>query len=212
MKNIIIYGAGGLGRDIADMILTENKANILGFIDDNKAGKKIDNFNIYNFEQVKKEFSDFYLVLAVGDPIIKSKIKSKLEPEEVKYANIVSEDAYVSKSADLGRGCVVYPEAILGANVKLGDHVLICGNTSIGHDAVVKDMSSIAFNCSIGGNTIIGRDSYVGSGTHIKDELEIGKNCIVGMNSSLLNDLSSSKIYYNKIKKTIKENKKRGIF
>ncbi|QTL99736.1 hypothetical protein GM661_18135 [Iocasia frigidifontis] len=212
MKKLFIYGAGGLGRDVFQIVSTKTDIEVLGFIDDFKAGNKISGIKIFNYDAVKNDYNDCFIVLAFGDPILKHKIHQKIKKDNVNYISIISKQCFVSEDARMGKGCIIYPGTIIASNVCLGDNVVISGNTSIGHDVVVSDMSFIGFNCSIGGNTKIGKNNFIGSGSHIKDELKIGDNNIIGLNSKVLKSLSSDKIYYSEVKKIVKKNNKTGVF
>lgn len=214
MKNVFIYGAGGLGRDTLEIASKNNNISILGFIDDYKAGSIINGKKVYKYEEVKTDYDNFFIVLAFGDPLLKNKIYKKIicDNDNVKFTNIISKDSFISSTAKIGTGCIIYPGVFIGANVVINDNVIICGNSSIGHDAVINDMCSIAFNCSIGGYTTIGNTTFVGSGSHIKDELQIGNNNIIGINSNVIKTLPSNIVYYNKITSIFKDNNKSGVF
>jgi sugar O-acyltransferase (sialic acid O-acetyltransferase NeuD family) len=198
MKKVYVYGAGGLGRDIIELAeaeLDKKEYEVAGFIDDNKATQNllILGYKVFSVASIAK---DSYIVLAFGDPLIKKKIKKKIKLFGFKSLSIISKDAFISRTANIEEGVIIYPNSVIGSNTILRKDVLICGNVSIGHDVVIEEDSSISFNSSIGGFSKIGMGVYVGSGSHIRDEIEIGNNSLVGMGSVVIKSVESKKIVF----------------
>ncbi|MBC2856181.1 acetyltransferase [Cetobacterium sp. 2A] len=213
-KIILIYGAGGIARDIVDFFEPSDNYEIQGFIDDNKKENKINGLEVYTLQEAKVKYKQgFYTVIAIGDPQIKQKILNKIKDiNEIKLTNIISNKAFIFPSCTLGLGNIIYPFSIVASNTKIVDNVLICGNCSIGHDAFIGNFSTISFNSTIGGNTKIGKAVFIGSGSHIRDEIEIKDRCTIGMGSKVLKSVEKDKIYYNKLVDYLTHNKLEGIF
>lgn len=214
MKNIYIFGAGGVGRDIVDIVKESGEFSIKGFIDDGKAGNICMDIKIYSTDEVRSNEKEVNVVIALGEPNLREKIINRLTEEfnKVNYMTIISKKSFISKTALIKEGSIIYPNVIINSNVIIEKNVFIGGNSSIGHDCIINENSVIAFNCSVGGNSIIERNVYIGSGSNIRDEIRIGEKSIVGMGSILLKNLDKNKIYYNKVTSYINENKKERIF
>lgn len=212
MKRVFIYGAGGLGRDIAQIISDIEDIKLLGFIDDYKKNDKLIDFDVFKYEYVKNKFNDFFIVIAFGDPRLRSEAYKKIKKDNIRLVTIISKNSFVASDTEIGEGCIIYPFTIIASNVKIDDNIVISGNSSIGHDSQIDSNSFIGFNCSVGGNTRIGKNNFIGSGTHIKDELKIGNSNIIGLNSKVINSLSSNNIYYNENNQIVKNNNGTGVF
>ena len=198
MNKVYIYGAGGLGRDvmeIAEENLNLNEYKIMGFIDDNKENQKnkILGYKIYSLEEIEK---NSLIAIAIGDPLIKNKIKEKLDKGNFKGIKIISKKAYISRTAKISNSVIIYPNAIIASNSIIGEDVLVCGNVSIGHDTLIGENSSISFNSSIGGFSKIGKGVYIGSGAHVRDEVEIGSGSLIGMGAVVVKNFENKKIVF----------------
>lgn len=184
MNNIAIIGAGGFGREVQWLIEEINTIsqqwNLLGFIDDNfPVGTKINDSEVIgDTEWAKKQ--DIYLVCAIGDPNTKRKVLDKYYNSKVKYATLIHPDVKVSKYNDIGAGSIICAGCILTVNIKVGNHVIINLDSTVGHDAVIGDYSTILPSVNISGHVIIGEEVSIGTGSKVIQDLTIGRNSIIG--------------------------------
>lgn len=214
MENIYIYGAGGVGRDLIELITAENQYNICGMVDDYNKKKEIMGVPILTLNDLRSIREKISIIISLGEPQLREKIKERITKElsNVEFVSIVSSRAFISKTAKIGKGIIIYPNSFVGSNVVIDDNCLIGANTSIGHDCEIFSNVVVTFNCSIGGKTKLKNNAYIGSGSHIRDEIEIGSNVIIGMGSIVLNNINDDSIYYNEIRKVIKKNSSERIF
>src|SRR5699024_4058845 len=96
IKDIIIYGSGGLGRGIVDLIMSinksvENKWNIIGFIDDQETKKEVNGIKVLGGRDYLMNLKrDIDIVLAFGSPSIKQKTFVHLSSKtNIKYPNLI---------------------------------------------------------------------------------------------------------------------------
>lgn len=211
-KQIFLYGAGGVARDIINLNKIEQQFEIIGIIDDYKKGR-IYEIPIYSFKEVRESFKkQLNILITLGDPTIKKKVYADFKNREnIKLISYISKKSLIINSK-IGEGVIIYPNTIISSDCQIKNNVLIGANTSIGHDCLIEDFVSITFNCAIGGNTKIEELSYVGSNSVLRDEINIGKNCIIGMGSIVTENLENEKLYYNRQEKIIKENNLKSIF
>ena len=150
MKDIVIIGAGGVGRETAWIIEQINMKkptwNIIGFVDDNK--------EIWNGE------INGYKVL--GNLSCLNDLENKFE-----FATIIHPDAYLNRTIEIGRGSIVYPGVIMTTNISIGNHVIVSPKCGIGHDSVIKDYVSLLWNVNISGFDVIEEGVLIGSGATI---------------------------------------------
>lgn len=199
LDKILLYGAGGVARDIIGINEIEKQVEIIGIIDDNKREEFLKGIPIYTLEEAKDKFNNcLNLLITLGDPKIKEKIYNKcIKNSNISLKNYISNKA-MCLSKNLGKGIIIYPYSFIGNDTIIGDNNLICGNVSIGHDVKLENYITISFNSSIGGNVKVGKNTYIGSGVNIRDEIIIGENVVIGMGSLVLKSIESDKIFYNK--------------
>ena len=121
--------------------------------------------------------------------LVKRQIVERLGVEAARYATLVHPTASVSSRASIGEGSVLLHNVIVGPQVHLGRHVLICAATTIGHDAVVGDYVSMAPQVALSGGVVIGECAYVGAGVRVREGLTVGESSLVGIGSIVLADV-----------------------
>lgn len=195
MKDIVIIGAGGFGREVAWLIEEINKDkttwNLLGYIDDNieNHGKVLNNIKILGGFDWLEGKEDIYYVCAVGNPKTKKILIDKCEKINLKPATVIHPSVLMSQYNKIGEGCIICAGTIITVNVEIGNHVIINLDCTIGHDAVIKDYCTILPSVNVSGNTLIEQLSEIGTGTQIIQGIKIGEETIVGAGAAVVKDL-----------------------
>jgi len=210
MREIVVVGAGGFGREVIEIFKDHNKRKkqwkILGFIDENKKLHKkiINNFQVLGGLKWLKENNNVGCVCAVGNPKTKKKIVEKLKSFDVKFFNAIHPSAIMSEFIELGDGVIICAGTILTTNIKIGNHVIINLNCTIGHDTVIEDYCSIMPTVKINGNDHFSQGVYVGTGATFIHELKIGAWSTIGAGSVVINDIPENVIAVGIPSKVIK--------
>jgi len=194
MKPIVIYGAGGLGKEILALLEALPQWNVMGFYDDGKTeGTRVKGIDVLGgMAEVEKSAGPINMVVAVGDPKIKEGLIQKLSAlQKINFPILIHPSAILMapESISIGKGAVIGAGVILTTDVKVEDHVLININTTVGHDVIIGGASSIMPGVNIGGMVSIGKAVLIGSGTSIKNGVTLGDHSRVGMGSVVLRDV-----------------------
>lgn len=187
MKDIVIIGAGGFGREVKTIIDAINKNtkiyNFLGFYDDTIAkGTLINNFPILgNLKELNDLQATTDVLVGVGDPISKYKIISSLKNELLHFPTIIHPSVIISDDdVIIDNGCIICAGNIITCNIKIGKFVTLNLMCTVGHDTVIDDYSSFMPSVNISGEVHIEEKVYVGTGAKIINRLTIGKATIIG--------------------------------
>lgn len=202
MKDLVIIGAGGFGREVAWLVDDINEVssewNLLGFIDENKNchGKELNGYKVLGGFDYLNDKNDIYYACAVGNSKIKKDIiENKCSDYEIKAATLIHPSVIMSKKYnEIGEGCIICAGSIITVNVKLEKHIIINLDCTIGHDVVMKDYITVYPSANISGNCTIGKCVEVGTGTQIIQGKIIGDNTIIGAGSVVINDIESEKV------------------
>lgn len=201
MKKISIFGAGGFGREVKEMIDQINNANkewdFVGFWDDDDSlDKTINNNPLLGGLKELNNYSDgeLFVVCAVGDPIIKEKIISKINNSLIKFPVLIHPTAIVgdNKYVSLGEGTIVTAGVIITTNINIGKHVILNLMCTVGHDTNIEDYCSFMPSVNISGEVNIDKNVYVGTGAKIINQLSIGENTTVGAGAVVAKTLPSN--------------------
>ena len=217
MKNIVIIGAGGVGREVSLIIQQINELeptwNLLGFIDDNTDnwGKVINGYSVIGgIDSLEFLSNDTYIVIAIANYEVKKNIVNKIN-NKFKFATIVHPKVWIHDYMTVGEGTIIYEGAILTANIEIGNHVIISPKCGVGHDSIIKDYVSLLWNVNVSGNDLIEEGVMMGSGSTVIQGKKIGKGSIIGAGAVVVNDIESFSTAVGVPAKVIKSDKsKRG--
>lgn len=193
MKQLIIIGASGFGREVAWLVKRINRNNhewdLLGFIDDNSdiQGCEINGDKVLGTIDCYEKYPDAYFVCAVGSASVRSKIIGKLSG--CNFATLIDPSVDIDDSAEIGEGTIICAHTILTVNYSIGNHVIINLDCTVGHDAVLNDYVTLYPSVNVSGNTDIGKCVELGTGTQIIQGKKIGENTIVGAGAVVVKDL-----------------------
>jgi sugar O-acyltransferase (sialic acid O-acetyltransferase NeuD family) len=197
MKDIVIIGAGGFGREVAQLIeeLNADKKtwNLLGFIDETveKHGTVINNNIVLgNFDWFEKNpESKLWTVCAIGNPKDKYKVINRAAAYDINFATLVHPNAKVNKFTELGSGTIICCNSFISVNTKIGNHVSINPGCGIGHDTIIEDYSSLYWNVTLSGNVSISEGCEIGSKAAVIPKMTVGKWSIIGAGAIVVKDI-----------------------
>lgn len=193
-KEVIIIGASGHGKVIADII--QLNGNIVkGFLDDNEKiqGKLIVGFPVLGKTEDYVKYPDCEFVIAIGDANIRKKIADSLD---VKWHTAVHPKATVSKlDTSIGEGTVVMANAVVNPSAKIGRHCIINTGAVVEHDNVLGDFVHISPNATLAGAVTVGKMTHIGAGSAVKQVISITSDCIIGAGTVVIKDITESGTY-----------------
>ncbi|BAU28095.1 sugar O-acyltransferase (sialic acid O-acetyltransferase NeuD family) [Aneurinibacillus soli] len=190
MKQILIIGAGGHGREIAQLVRDINRKSnsweLLGYLDENKSltNQWLNGFPVLGtLDLLQLElYRSVYVICAIGKVQVRKKLVNHLKNKFswVKFATLIHPTAVVGDEIVIGEGSVICANSVVTTNVTLGQHVLINYGCTIGHDSLLEDFATILPGSNLSGNVTIRTCVEVGTGTAIIPGVEIKANTIVG--------------------------------
>ena len=194
MKPLLIIGAGGVGREATLIVEAINRVHptwdLLGFIDDFTAvGTEYNGISVLGPLDILTQYKEpIYVVCAIANYTVKKKIIMKIKEfyPWVKFAKLIHPKVDLNPFMSIGEGCIIYQQVMMTVDVILGDHVIVCASTGIGHDSVIKDYCDILWNCNISGHVTLEEGCFIGSGATIIQGLKIGPQTKVGAGSVVL--------------------------
>lgn len=198
MERLAIVGSGGFAREILTLINDINlytpKFEIVGFVDIDKT-KTIHGYSVIGGDdEINKATEPISLVIAVGEPKIKEKIRIKYTNPKISFPTLIHPSVIIgdSESIKMGMGCIICAGCILTTDIILQDFVTLNLQCTVGHDTVISDYSSFMPSVNISGEVKVDRSVYVGTGTKIINQVSIGENTIVGAGAVVAKSLPAN--------------------
>jgi sugar O-acyltransferase (sialic acid O-acetyltransferase NeuD family) len=193
-KRIFVYGAGGHGKVVADILISKKERHFAGFVDDCKemAVASVLGYRVLGdaeWLRKQKALNQTAVVLGVGDNDGRRQLSKRLTSWGIQILTVIHPGAIVATSAELGSGTVVMAGAVINSNARIGEGVIVNTGAVVEHDVDVGNYSHISPNASLGGAARIGELSHVGLGAVVLPGVTIGSNCIIGAGAVVLQDL-----------------------
>lgn len=204
MKEIAIYGAGGLGREVACLIRMINAESptwkIIGFFDDGKEiGNEIPGFGpiLGGINEVNKINQDLNIILSFGSPTTLKKIRERITNPNIKFPNIIAPDFFCAdlNHFKIGEGNIITSRCSISTNITIGNFNLLNGNVGFGHDVRIGNYNVFMSDTRISGEVRIGNECLFGSGSFVKQEIKIPDCVTLGPLSPLLTNPKANSIY-----------------
>ena len=197
MKDLIIFGASGFGREVAWAVERLNKVtptwNLLGFMDDadDIQGSEINGYKVLGKTGDVGNYPDSYFVVAVGDSRTRERIVAnmKVVNPNIRFGTVIDPSVEMSELVTVGEGTIICAHTIITVNIEIGSHVIINLDCTIGHDAVLKDFVTLYPSVNVSGITNIGRLVELGTGMQIIQGKSVGDYSIVGAGAVVVKDI-----------------------
>lgn len=190
MKNVIIVGAGHLGLDVYYLIDEINRKeriwNVKGFINDIPVDLSRYRLPIGVIGTIDdwQPSADEVFVMAIGSPIGRERVATKLIARGAVFPAFVSPTARVYETATIGEGSVIFRDCTIGPCATLGKFSCIGHCTTVGFDAHVGDYSNTALRVNIYQDVKIGRRCQIWS--HVVVLNTVGDDAVVGAGSVVI--------------------------
>lgn len=200
-SNIIaIFGAGGLGREVALLIeeinvVRPDEWKLVGFFDDGKVkGDVVDGYPVLGGLKELNQYNKVHVVIAVADVFIRKKIVTEIINTSVRYPTIVHPSVQLGAVArnTIGEGCIITAGTILTTNIRIDDFVIINLSCTIGHDVTIGAFSSLMPGCRISGFIETGKHVMIGTGACVLPKVKLGEGCVVGAGAVVTKDVAAA--------------------
>lgn len=199
MTGIVIIGAGGHGREVADIVRHQSSGDstieLLGFIDENPDawGSVRDELPVLGgwswFDDRNRD--EIRVISAVGAPDVTRRLTAHAEGLGFRFAQAISPLAWISPFARLGCGIAVFPEVVVNTGTILRDHCIVNVGATLSHDCDIGAYSFIAPGAHLAGNVTVGEACWIGLGASIIQGCSIGSRTVVGAGAAVIRDLDA---------------------
>lgn len=182
-RRVIVFGASGHGRVVAD-IVRANGDEVVGFLDDDENKNRLGLINEY--ENYNTEF-----VIGIGN----AEIREKLSHLNCRWYTAIHPSAVVSPSATIGAGTVIMANAVIDSGAVIGKHCIINSGAIVEHDDIIEEYAHISVGAKLGGSVFIGKDTWIGIGAVVSNNISICNDCIIGAGAVVVKNITEKGIY-----------------
>ena len=163
MKKLLILGAGGYGKTVADVAAQLGYKHIR-FLDDGRTGPDI----LGTCEDyVKFADRDTEIYPAFGHNWNRMKWLKIFLEKGLAVPTLIHPRAYVSPTAKVGVGTVVLPMAVVNTGVTVQEGCIINIGALIDHDSVIEE------GCHLAPGAIVKAENRIEAGSKIESDIVI---------------------------------------
>lgn len=190
-QRLVIIGAGGHGKVIAD-IAERNGYREIVFLDDDKAVTECAGYPVIGESGDVGEM-DADVILGIGDGKVRRRIQDSLK--NVNFVTLVHPDAVVARDVILGEGTVVMAGAVINPGTEIGRGCIINTCASVDHDCKVGDFVHVAVGSHLCGMVRIENEVWIGAGATVSNNLFICQDCVIGAGAVVVKDIVEKGTY-----------------
>ena len=186
LQDLVLYGAGGSGREIALTVEKINAVkptfNLLGFIDDDesKVGVVMNGVQVLGgFDWIVEHKDSVACCCTFGFPKIRKTVYEKLIAAGIKLATIISPEAKVGPTVEIGEGSIIAANVSMTTNCKVGIGVFLNEGASVSHDCVVGNYVVSNPLAQISGGSTVGNEVMLGGMCFLCPKTKVGDGAVV---------------------------------
>lgn len=194
LKKLIIIGAGGHGKVVADIAKLNGYLEI-AFLDDDESVKSCLGYPVLGKSDIAVKYSDADFFVAVGNSGIREKIQERLMKEGLHLVSLIHPNAVVADSVEIGKGTVIMAGVVINPDAKVGAGCIVNTGASVDHDNVVEDYAHISVGSHLAGMVHIGKRTWIGAGVVVSNNINICDDCMLGAGSVVVKDIETAGIY-----------------
>lgn len=193
---LIIIGASGHGKVVADIAIKMNKWQSIAFLDDDESikvsmgleviGKTADAFTY-------KDEADFFV--AIGSNATREKVQEKLLGEGMSVVMLIHPSAVIGTDVEIGIGTVLMAGVVINSSTKIGKGCIINTSSSLDHDNIIEDYVHISPGVRTAGSVGIGKGTWLGIGSVVSNNVNICSGCKVGAGAVVVKDITEPGTY-----------------
>lgn len=186
---LVIWGASGHAKVVADIIQLRGEYEIAGFIDDCATSRIGESFCgsaiLGGREALDQLLRDGvrHAILAFGNCGARLKLAEYLLSQGFTLISAIHPSAIVAGDVLVGQGTVVAAGAVINPSARIGANVIINTSASIDHDAIVEDGAHICPGVHLAGDVMVGKGAWIGIGSSVIEKIRIGDGAVVGAGS-----------------------------
>lgn len=196
MRDLIIVGAGGFGRETIDVVRAINSVTptwrLLGVVDDGPSQvnlKRLHALDVAHLGTLSDIPANSSVAVGVGSPRARSAIVSALSLPGYRFPVLIHPTAIVGSQFRHHQGLIVLGGVSIGTNVRLGEHVHLNANSVVGHDCEFSDHVSINPNATVSGECTIGPRTLIGAASSVLQRISIGADALIGAAACVTRDI-----------------------
>ncbi|GLB58985.1 acetyltransferase [Cytobacillus sp. NCCP-133] len=197
MKNkLLIIGASGHGKVVADIALKMNRWQSIAFLDDDKSIKTSMGLEVIGTsDDVFTHIDEYEIFVGIGNNTTRQRIHEMLETFGASIPVLIHPNAVVGEQVEVGFGTVVMAGVVINCCTSIGKGCIINTGSTVDHDNKIEDFVHISPGVHLAGTVKVGKGSWLGIGSVVSNNVNITSGCKVGAGSVVVKSIDRPGTY-----------------
>ena len=189
-EQLIIIGASGHGKVVADIAEKMGNYQRIAFLDDNESIENCNGFPVIG----KVSSADDYLAesdmfVAIGNTDIRCNVLNTLISKGASIPVLIHPNAVIGKNVNIDIGTVIMAGVVINSDTDIGKGCIINTSASVDHDCRIHDYVHVSVGVHIAGTVEIGENTWIGIGSTVSNNIVIAKNGMIGAGAVVIKNL-----------------------
>ncbi len=198
---IIVYGGGGHGKAVIDLLRRLGIYHIVGIIDDGLAvNTQVMGVQVLGGSELLPQLASQGVRLAanavggIGSVAVRVKIFHKLGEAGFSCPALVHPSAVIEPSAQLSAGVHIFPLAYVGSEARLEFGVIVNTRAIVSHECHIEAYANLSPGAILAGQVRVGAGALVGMGATVNLQVTIGRLARIGNGATVKSDVPENGI------------------
>lgn len=195
-RKLLIIGASGHGKVVADIAKKISKWDSIAFLDDDENKTQVMKIKVIGkTSDVYKYINKYDIFVGIGNNYTRERIQEHLEKLGANIPVLIHPKAILGENVEVKQGTVIMAGAIINSCTRIGKGCIINTGVTIDHDNIIDDYVHISPGANLAGNVTVGKRTWIGIGSVVSNNLNIIGNCIIGAGSVVVKDINEIGTY-----------------
>lgn len=201
-QKLVLWGAAGHAKVVADIVRLEGGFQIVGFLDDTDAAARGREFCGARILGGREQLESLraagvsHVILAFGDGAARLRLAPLVRERGFELATAIHPHATVATDVRLGAGTVIAAGAVINPGTTLGENVIVNTLAGVDHDCAIGDGAHIAPGARLAGDVRVGEAVWIGIGAIVREKVSIGARTVIGAGAVVLEDVPADVVAY----------------
>lgn len=195
MKDLLIIGAGGHGRVVADIAGRTGRYGSVAFLDDMPPKAGFGYAWLGKTDRAGELLDRYELFVAIGNGAVRRRLMEELTAQGAVFATLTAPEAVIAGDVKIGEGSVVMPGAVINTGTMIGRGVIVNTASSVDHDCCVADYCHVAVGARLCGTVHVGEQTWIGAGATIINNITVCPGCMIGAGAVVVKQITQAGTY-----------------
>ena len=189
MNRLIIIGASGHGKVVADIAALNGYKDIV-FLDDDESIRECAGYPVIG---KSTEAPDGEIFVAVGNADTRKWLMELYKDRVLPV--LIHPNAVVAEGVEISVGSVVMAGAVINPGARIGKGCIINTSSSVDHDCIVEDFCHVSVGAHLSGTVVVGTGTWIGTGAIVSNNINICGGCMIGAGAVVIKNIDEPGTY-----------------